>query len=99
MDHIINEGGARKTCCNFPRKQHTKVVWPLLDAITQPHLFEIAKTRGFSEKEQRPTEKEREGNMQGDMKKYQLTEDMAQHRKYWMTKILAGPLQGDGQQR
>ena len=32
-------------------------------------------------------------NMQGDMKKCQLTEDMAQHRKYWMTKILAGPVQ------
>ena len=28
-------------------------------------------------------------NIQGDMKKYQLTEDMAQDRKYWMTKILA----------
>ena len=27
------------------------------------------------------------------MKKYQLTEDMAQDRKYWMTKILAGPAQ------
>ena len=26
-------------------------------------------------------------NIQGDMKKYQLTEDMAQDRKYWMTKI------------
>ena len=33
------------------------------------------------------------------MKKYQLTEDMAQDRKYWMTKILAGPAQGDGQER
>ena len=32
-------------------------------------------------------------NIQGDMKKYQLTEDMAQDRKYWMTKILAGPAQ------
>ena len=38
-------------------------------------------------------------NIQGDMKKYQLTEDMAQYRKYWMTKILAGPAQGDGQER
>ena len=37
-------------------------------------------------------------NIQGDMKKYQLTEDMAQHRKYWMTKILVGPAQGDGQE-
>ena len=37
-------------------------------------------------------------NIQGDMKKYQLTEDMAQYRKYWMTKILTGPAQGDGQE-
>ena len=37
-------------------------------------------------------------NKQGDMKKYQLTEYMAQYRKYWMTKILAGPAQGDGQE-
>ena len=38
-------------------------------------------------------------NIQGDMKKYRLTEDMAQYRKYWMTQILAGPAQGDGQER
>ena len=38
-------------------------------------------------------------NVKGDMKKYQLTEDMAQDRKYWMTKILAGPAQRDGQER
>ena len=29
-------------------------------------------------------------NIQGYMKKYQLTEDMAHYIKYWMTKILAG---------
>ena len=28
------------------------------------------------------------------MKKYQQTEDMVQDRKYWMTKIKAGPTQG-----
>ena len=33
------------------------------------------------------------------MKKYQLTEDMAQYRKYWMTKIMTGSAQGDGQER
>ena len=27
------------------------------------------------------------------------TEDMAQAQKYWMTKIMAGPAQGDGQER
>ena len=37
--------------------------------------------------------------LQGDMKKYQLTEDMAQYRKYRMTKILTGPAEGDGQER
>ena len=38
-------------------------------------------------------------NIQGDMMKYQLTEGTARDRKYWMTKILAGPVQGDGQER
>ena len=32
------------------------------------------------------------------MNKYQLTEDMAQDRKYGMTKIMAGHAQGDGQE-
>ena len=38
-------------------------------------------------------------NVQGDMKKYQLSDDVAQYRKFCMTKILAGPAQGDGQER
>ena len=46
-------------------KQKTKVVWPLLEARTQPHLCEIAETRGFWEKDQRPTEKETEGQRKG----------------------------------
>ena len=37
--------------------------------------------------------------MEGDLKKYQPTEDMAQDRKYCMTKIMAGPAQGVGQER
>ena len=37
--------------------------------------------------------------MKGAMKTYQLTEDMAQDRQYWMTEIMAGPAQGDGQER
>ena len=43
--------------------------------------------------------KRRRDNIKEDMKKYQLTEDMEQVRKYWMTKIMAGPIQGDGQER
>ena len=38
-------------------------------------------------------------NIKEVMKKYQLTEDMAQDRKYLMTEILAGPAQGDGQEK
>ena len=38
-------------------------------------------------------------NTDEDMKKYRLTEDMAQNRNYWMTGILAGPAQGHGQER
>ena len=93
------EGGARNTCWSVPGKQKTKVVWPLLDVRTQPHLCEIAKTRGLWEKSRGRPKKRRRGNIQGDMKKYQLTEDMAQDRIYCMTKILAGPAQGDGQER
>ena len=77
------------------------MVWPLLEVRTQPNLCKIAPTRGFWEEEQRPTKKEMEGQhtVQEDMKKYRLTEYMAQDRKYWMTKILAGPVQGDGHER
>ena len=34
-------------------------------------------------------EKRWRDNMKEDMKKYQLTEDMAQDQKYWMTQIMA----------
>ena len=37
--------------------------------------------------------------MKEDVKKYQLIEDKAQDRKYWMTDKLAGPAQGDRQER
>ena len=33
------------------------------------------------------------GSIKGDMKKNQLTEDMAQYLKYWMTQTMAGPAQ------
>ena len=41
------------------------MVWLLLEARTQPRLCEIAKTRGFWEKGQRPTKKEMEGQHTG----------------------------------
>ena len=49
LDHIRNEDIRKeahvKPVETFLEKQKTKVVWPLLEARTQPHLFEIAKTR------------------------------------------------------
>ena len=38
-------------------------------------------------------------NIPGDLKIYELAEDMAQDRKFWMTKIMAGPAQGEVQER
>ena len=43
----------------------TKGVWPLLEARTQPHRFEITKTGSFGEKEQRSTEKEMDEQHKG----------------------------------
>ena len=60
LDHIRNED-IRKEAHVKPRKQKTKVVWPLLETRKQTHLCEIAETRGCWEKEPRSTEKEMEG--------------------------------------
>ena len=87
-----------KTCWKFPGKQKTKVVCPPFEARTQPHLWEIANTRRFWETEQRSTETEMEGQHKGTLEEIP-TEDVAQDRKYWMTEIMAGPAQGDGQER
>ena len=38
-------------------------------------------------------------NIKEGTKKYDLTEDKVQDRRYWMTKIMAGPAQGDYQKR
>ena len=68
MDHIRNEDVRQEADVKPVEtflENKTKVVWPLLEARTQPHLCEIAKTRGFWEKEQRPTEKEMEGQHTG----------------------------------
>ena len=40
-----------------------------------------------------------EGLLTEDMKKHQLTEDMAQYLKFRMSKIMSGPAEGDGQER
>ena len=73
MDHITNEDITKKEHIKpvetfLENKILFKVVWSLLEARTQPHLCDIAKTRGFwdsVEKEQRPTEREMEGQHTG----------------------------------
>ena len=46
-------------------KRQFFVVWPLFEAKPQPHMYEIAATGSFWEKEQRLTEKEMEGQHKG----------------------------------
>ena len=57
------------------------------------------RSRGRPKKRWRVNIKRWRDNIQVDVKKYRLTEDMAQDRKYWMTKIMVGPAQGDVQER
>ena len=54
LDHIRNEDIIKHVETLLENK--TKMVWPLLEARTQPHLCEIAKTRRVWKKEQRSTE-------------------------------------------
>ena len=77
------------------------MVWPLLEARTRPHLFftKLLKLEVSGRRSRGRPEERWKDNKKEDMKKYQLTEDMAQDQKYWMTKIMAGPAQGDGQER
>ena len=65
----------------------------------QPHLCEIVRLEVSGRRSRGRSKKRWRDNVQGDIKKYQLTEDMAQDRKYWMTIILAGLAQGDSQER
>ena len=66
MDHTRNED-IRKEAHVKPvetfLENKTNVVWPLLEARTQPHLCKIAATP--REEEQRPTKKEMEGQHTG----------------------------------
>ena len=45
------------------------------------------------------SKKRRRDKIKEDMERYRLTEDMARYGNYWMTKIVAGPVQGDCQER
>ena len=64
LDHIRNED-IRKEAHVKPDETFIENKILLLEARTQLHLCRIAKTRGFWETEQRPTEKETEGQHTG----------------------------------
>ena len=49
----------------FLENKNNKVVRPLFEARTQPHMCEIAKTRSLWQKDQRATEKEMKGQPKG----------------------------------
>ena len=67
LDHIRTEDIRKeaRVKLSWKTKDYFKVVWPLLEARTQPHLCEIVKTGSFGEKEQRSAEKEMEGQHKG----------------------------------
>ena len=100
MDHIRNE--------DIGEEAHIKPVEMFLEnkrlkwfghCLRRERNHICAKSLRCSGRRSRGRPKKRwRDNIQGYMKKYQLTEDMAQYRKYWMTKILAGPAQGYGQE-
>ena len=103
LDHTINE--------DIGKEAHVKLVETFLEnkklkwfghCLRQErnHIYAKSLRLEVSGRRSRGRPKKRwRDNIQGDMKKYELTEDMAQDRKYWMTKILAGPGQEDGQER
>ena len=65
-EDIRKEAHVKSVETFLENKRLFKVVWLLLETRTQPHLCEIAsKARGFWEKEQRPTEKDMEGQHTG----------------------------------
>ena len=70
LDHIRNKDIRKGTHINpvdilLENKRLFKTVWPVLEARTEPHLCEIAETRSFWETEQKPTEREMEGQHKG----------------------------------
>ena len=103
MDHIRNE--------DIRKEAHVKPVETFLANKSQKwfghclrgepnHIF--AKSLRLEVSGRRIRGRPKKGwrdNIMGDMKKYQLTEDMAQYRKYWMTQIMAGSAQRDGHER
>ena len=100
-DHIRNEDIGKeahsKPVETFRENKRLKWFGHCLRREHSHVLCEIAQSGSFGGE---GTEVDREryegGNIKGDMKKYQLTEDMVQYRKYWMTQNSA---HGDGQER
>ena len=96
LDHIRNEDIRKEAHVKPAFLENKRLMWFGHCLRREPHhicakslRLEVSGRRNRS----RPRKRWRD-NIQGDMNKYQLTEYMAQDRKYWMTKILAGPVQG-----
>ena len=103
LDHIRNEDIRKeahvKPVETFLENKRLKWFWHCLRRETN-HICAKSLRLEVSGRRNRGRPRKRwRDNIQGDMKKYQLTENMVQDRNYLMTKILAGPVQGDGQER
>ena len=93
LDHIRNE--------DIRKEAHIKPVETFLESKIlqwsghclrrEPNHFcaNSLRLEGSGRRSRGRPKKRWRDNIQGDLKKYRLTEDMTQYRKYWMSKILA----------
>ena len=99
LKHIINgefrKGAHVKPVANFLENKRLKL---LATAWGEKTTTSVRLEVSGRQSRNRPKKWWRD-NIKEDMKKYQLTEYMAQYRKYWMTQIMTGPAQGDCQER
>ena len=101
LDHIRNEDIRKEAHIksverNFPGKQKTKVFGHCLRREHNHICAKSLRLEVYGRRSRGRTKKRLSDNTQEDIRKYQLTEYMAQDRQYWMTKIMAGPVIGDG---
>ena len=103
LDHMRNEDIRKETHINHVETflENKRLKWYGHCLRREPnHICAKSLRLEVSGRKSRGQPKNRwRDNVKGDKKKSRPTEDMAQDRKYWMTKIMVGPAQGDGQER
>ena len=100
LDHVRNEDIGKEAHVNMLLKLSwkTRLKWFGHCLRREPNHICVKSLVSGRRSRGRPKKRWRD-NIKEEMEKYQLTEDMAKERKYWMTKTMASPAQGDGEGR